>query len=102
MNTKKMPETENKIKKSKKINIRLFYLFRKFPLLSLIHYGFALFSAYGSTQLIFGYLGDVLKEGGVEVLKANVGGFLLRLLIYGITVYLHILIGRYLEELYVT
>ncbi|CAI2183195.1 1217_t:CDS:2 [Funneliformis geosporum] len=89
----------SKVKK-KKTNINLFYLFKKFPLLSLTHYGFALFSAYGSTQLIFGYLGDALKKGGVETLKANVGGFLLRLIIYGITVYLHILLGVYLEEVY--
>src|SRR5437764_12542769 len=77
-------------RKPNKTNISLFYLFKKFPLLSLIHYAFALFSAYGSTKLIFGYLGDELKKGGVEALKTNWGGFLLRLLIFGITVYLHI------------
>src|SRR5215217_3831551 len=80
-------------RKSNRTNVSLFYLFKKFPMTSLIHYGFALFSAYGSTRLIFGYLGDALKKGGVETLKANAGGFLLRLLIYGITVYLHILLG---------
>ena len=69
-------------------------------MLFLFHYGFALFSAYGSTQLIFGYLGDKLKKGDSGALKTNIGGFLLRLLVYGITVYLHILIGRYLEEFY--
>src|SRR3954452_20105208 len=100
-----MPNVQNSIKNKvkkfpNKTNINLFYLFKKFPLLSLTHYGFALFSAYGSTQLIFGYLGDALKKGGTETLKANVGGFLLRLFVFGITVYLHILMGIYLEELY--
>jgi ABC-type multidrug transport system fused ATPase/permease subunit len=87
-------------KLTKKPTINLFYLARQSPWLFLAHYGFALFSAYGSTQLIFGYLGEALKKGGVETLKANIGSFLLRLIIYGITVYLHILIGRYLEEFY--
>ena len=86
----------------KKVKINLFYLFKKFPFLSLIHYGFALFSAYGSNKLILGYLGDALKKGGAKILKNNAGSFLFRLFIYGITVYLHILVGNYLEELYTT
>lgn len=90
-----------KVKKfSNRTNVSLFYLFKKFPLLSLIHYCFAFFSAYGSTQLIFGYLGDKLKKGDAGALRADISGFLIRLLIYAITVYLHILIGNYLEELY--
>ncbi|CAG8785696.1 24811_t:CDS:2, partial [Racocetra persica] len=56
--------------------------------------------AFGSTQLIFGYLADALKKGGAEILKNNAGSFLLRLLTFGITIYLHIAIGIYLEELY--
>lgn len=80
--------------------INLLYLARQSPWLFLVHYGLAFFSAYGQTQLIFGYLGDALKKGGVETLSANIGSFLLRLLIYGISVYLHILLGIYLEELY--
>ncbi|CAG8771565.1 16102_t:CDS:2, partial [Racocetra fulgida] len=85
---------------AKKTQVSLFYLLKKFPLLSSIHYGFALFSAYGSTQLIFGYLGDALKKGGVKTLKNNASSFLLRLLVYGVTVYLHVAIGIWLEELY--
>ncbi|CAG8514795.1 2644_t:CDS:10, partial [Cetraspora pellucida] len=85
---------------TEKTRVSLFYLLKKFPLLSSIHYGFALFSAYGSTQLIFGYLGDALKKGGVKTLKNNASSFLLRLLVYGVTVYLHVAIGIWLEELY--
>ena len=89
-------------KQTSKTTINLFYLFRQSPWLFLIHYGFAFFSAYGSTQLIFGYLGDAIKKGRFEELIASPGGFLVRLLIYGITAYLHILVGRYLEEFYTT
>ena len=86
--------------KTPKTNINFFYLVRKFPVYFLLHYALAFFSAWGSTQLIFGYLGDALKKGGTETLKANAGSFLLRLLVFGITVYLHILIGIYCEELF--
>lgn len=87
------------LKKPKTTKIDFFYLARKFPFYTFFHYLFGFLSAFINVKIL-GKIGDFIKAGNLSYVKDNWPELAIRLILWGVIVFIHIALGAYLEELY--
>jgi ABC-type multidrug transport system fused ATPase/permease subunit len=86
-------------KSKKNTEISFFYLIKKFPFLTFFHYLFGFLSAFINVKIL-GKIGDFIKVGDLSYVQKNLPELVIRLVLWGIIVFIHIALGAYLEELY--
>src|SRR5438132_3022054 len=84
---------------NQRTKISFFYLARKFPLATLFHYFTGFLSAFIVVKIL-GDIGKLIKEGNISSITNNPWGITVRLISFGLVVFLHIAMEIYLTEFY--